>query len=135
VVTYWIDFCGKYNAKTVTISGTPTFRYLYNNNFRTYYCTAATISGTVTRNLASTIVLTSGTQSPTVCSGTAITTVYTFGGSATDDTVSDLPTGLTSVVSAAAKTVTISGTQLLRVHTITTSGHTAPCTAQQYLER
>jgi hypothetical protein len=35
----------------------------------------------VTRNLASTIVVDSGTQSPTVCSGTAITTtVYTFGG-------------------------------------------------------
>jgi hypothetical protein len=39
-------------------------------------CTTAAISGTVTRNLASTIVLTSGTQSPTVCSGTAITMVY-----------------------------------------------------------
>jgi hypothetical protein len=51
-------------------------------------------------------------KGPTVCSGTAITTtVYTFGGSATDATV-DLPTGLTTSV-VAAKTVTISGTQLL----------------------
>jgi hypothetical protein len=49
-------------------------------------------------------------KSPTVCSGTAITTtVYTFGGSATDATVTNLP-GLTSVVDTAAKTVTISGT-------------------------
>jgi hypothetical protein len=48
--------------KTVTISGTPTASVPIHNNFRTYYCTAATISGTVTRNLASTIVLTSGTQ-------------------------------------------------------------------------
>jgi hypothetical protein len=84
--TYWIDFCGRYN-KTVT-SGTLPTGTLYNNILRhTAPCTAATISGTVTRNLASTIVLTSGTQSPTVCSGTAITTtVYTFGG-ATDATV------------------------------------------------
>jgi hypothetical protein len=74
--------------------------------------------------------LTGGTQRSTVCSGAAITTtVYTFGGSATDATVADLPTGLTSVVDTAAKTVTISGTQLLLVPTITTSGHTAPCTA------
>jgi hypothetical protein len=65
-------------------------------------CTA-TISGTVTRNLASTIVLTN--YKSTVCSGTAITTtVYTFGGGATDATVTNLPTGLTSVVDTAAKT-------------------------------
>jgi hypothetical protein len=56
-------------------------------------------------------------------------------GSAADATVADLPTGLTSVVDTAAKTVTISGTQLLLVPTITTSGHTAPCTERQYLER
>jgi hypothetical protein len=62
--------------------------YTITTSGHTAPCTAATISGTVTRNLASTIVLTSGTQSPTVCSGTAITTtVYTFGGSATDATV------------------------------------------------
>jgi hypothetical protein len=33
------------------------------------------------------------------------------------------------VVDTAAKTVTIGGTQLLVTYTITTSGHTAPCTA------
>jgi hypothetical protein len=48
---------------------------------------------------------------------TITTTVYTFGGSATDATVTDLPTGLTSVVDTAAKTVTISGIQLLLVPT------------------
>jgi hypothetical protein len=48
---------------------------------------------------------------------TITTTVYTFGGSATDATVTDLPTGLTSVVNTAAKTVTISGIQLLLVPT------------------
>jgi hypothetical protein len=37
-------------------------------------------------------------------SGTAITsTVYTFGGSATDATVTNLPTGLTSVVAQLLK--------------------------------
>jgi hypothetical protein len=50
--------------------------------------------------------------------------VYTFGGAQLDATVSDLPAGLTSVVSTTDKTVTISGTLLLqRTYTITTSGH------------
>jgi hypothetical protein len=63
-------------AETVT-SGTPTASgtYTITTSGHTAPCTAATISGTVTRNLASTIVLGSSQY------GTAITTVYTFGGS------------------------------------------------------
>jgi len=86
---------------------------------------------TITVNAVSTIALTSGTQDQTVCAGTAITsTVYTFGGSATNASVSGLPAGLASAVNAGAKTVTISGTPTASgTYTITTSGHTAPCTA------
>jgi hypothetical protein len=70
-------------------------------------------TGTITVNAASTMSITSAaaTQNQTVCSGTAITSaVYTFGGAKLDATVSDLPAGLTSVVSTTDKTVTISGT-------------------------
>jgi hypothetical protein len=79
----------------------------------------------------STIVFTSGTQNPTLCAGTAIpTTVYTFGGSATNATVTNLPAGLSSSVNTTAKTVTISGTPTTGgTYTITTSGHLSPCTA------
>lgn len=79
----------------------------------------------------STIALTSGTQNPTVCAGFAIpTTVYTFGGSATNAVVTNLPAGLSSSVNTSIKTVTISGTPTAGgTYTITTSGHTSPCTA------
>ncbi|WP_420259953.1 beta strand repeat-containing protein, partial [Flavobacterium sinopsychrotolerans] len=106
----------------------------------TYYVGATTTAGcsSVSRiavaavvNTASTIALTSGTQNPTVCTGTAITTtVYTFGGSATNATVTNLPAGLASAVNTTAKTVTISGIPTVNgVYTITTVGHTSPCTA------
>ena len=120
-------------AKTVTISGTPTASgtYTITTSGHTPPCTAATIQGTITVNAASTISLTSGTQNQTVCPGTAITsTVYTFGGSATNATVSNLPAGLSSNVDTGAKTVTISGSPTAGgTYTISTSGHTAPCTA------
>lgn len=54
--------------------------------------------------------LISGKADQFIFSGTAITsTVYKWGGAATDITVSDLPAGLTAVKDATAKTVTISG--------------------------
>ncbi|WP_068845009.1 hypothetical protein, partial [Flavobacterium chilense] len=106
----------------------------------TYYVGATTPEGCTTTsriavaavvNNASTIVFTSGTQNPTVCSGTAIpSAVYTFGGSATNATVTNLPTGLTAFVDSNAKTVTISGTPSASgTYTITTVGHTTPCVA------
>ncbi|NRT17148.1 hypothetical protein HNP99_003527, partial [Flavobacterium sp. 28A] len=122
-------------AKTITISGTPTASgtYTITTSGHTTPCTAATISGTVTVNPASTVALTSATatQNQTVCSGTAITsTVFKFDGSATNAVVTNLPAGLTATVSTANKTVTISGTPTASgTYTITTSGHTAPCTA------
>ncbi|MGA9637319.1 T9SS sorting signal type C domain-containing protein [Flavobacterium sp.] len=119
------------SGSTITISGTPTTNGTYTISTTGHIspCSAATISGTVTRNLASTIVLTSGTQNPTVCAGSAITnTVYTFGGSATGATVSGLPSGLSSTVSGS--TITISGTPTTSgTYTISTTGHTSPCSA------
>ncbi|MDP3313367.1 hypothetical protein [Lutibacter sp.] len=54
---------------------------------------------TLAVNAVPIIALSSGTQNQTVCAGTAITnTVYTFGGSATNAIVTNLPAGLTSVV-------------------------------------
>ncbi|MFH6987050.1 hypothetical protein ACHRVW_04820, partial [Flavobacterium collinsii] len=82
-------------------------------------------------NTASTIVFTSGSQNPAICNGTAIpSTVYTFGGSATNATASNLPAGLSVSVDSSAKTITVSGTPTASgTYTITTVGHTAPCTA------
>ncbi|MCM0664802.1 gliding motility-associated C-terminal domain-containing protein [Flavobacterium tyrosinilyticum] len=105
----------------------------------TYYVGAVTSSGCTSTsriavaaviNTASSIAFTSGTQNPTVCSGASVpNAVYTFGGSATNATVSNLPTGLSAAVDTNAKTVTISGNPTTAgTYTITTVGHTAPCT-------
>jgi hypothetical protein len=57
-----------------------------------------------------TLVLTAGKADQYVFAGTAIqTTVYKWGGAATDVLVTDLPAGLSAVKNAEAKTVTISG--------------------------
>lgn len=86
---------------------------------------------TQTINASSAIVLTGGTQNPTVCPGGAITnTVYTFSGSATNASVTGLPAGLSSAINTVAKTVTISGTPAASgTYIITTTGHTASCLA------
>ncbi|WP_425554796.1 beta strand repeat-containing protein, partial [Flavobacterium ginsengisoli] len=104
----------------------------------TYYVGAVTASGCTSTsriavaaviNTASNIVFTSGTQNPTVCSGASVpNAVYTFGGSATNATVSNLPAGLSAAVDTNAKTVTISGNPTAAgTYIITTVGHTAPC--------
>ncbi|MEN2489095.1 HYR domain-containing protein, partial [Flavobacterium sp. B11] len=104
----------------------------------TYYVGAVTSLGCTSTsriavaavvNNASTIVFTSGTQNPTVCSGASVpSAVYTFGGSATNATVSSLPTGLSAAVDTNAKTVTISGNPTTAgTYIITTVGHTSPC--------
>ncbi|WP_017498841.1 Ig-like domain-containing protein, partial [Flavobacterium sp. WG21] len=95
-------------------------------------CTSASrVAVAAVVNTASTIVFTSGTQNPTICNGTAIpSTIYTFGGSATNAVASNLPAGLSASVDSSAKTITISGTPTASgTYTITTVGHTAPCTA------
>lgn len=60
---------------------------------------------------APTLVLSTGTATQTVSSGIAIASiVYTWGGTATDVTVSGLPAGLTATKNTSAKTVIIAGT-------------------------
>jgi hypothetical protein len=95
-VTLPTGFCGRYSCKTVTISGTPTASGTYTITTSGHTAAATTISGTVTRNLA-TIVLTSGTQSQRYALVLQLRQRFTLGGSATDATVTNLPTGLTSV--------------------------------------
>jgi pectate lyase len=113
-------------AKTVTISGTPTATVSYSIATTGAIGTAATGSGTITVSIPSSQTLTSPSNaSQTVTSGNAISSiVYTWGGDATDATVTGLPaSGLTFVKDATAKTVTISGTPTATVsYSITTSG-------------
>ncbi|MBF4492250.1 T9SS type A sorting domain-containing protein [Flavobacterium sp. MR2016-29] len=81
---------------------------------------------------ASSQTLTSTTNNnQTVVSGTAIgTIIFTWGGDATDATVTGLPaSGLTFVKNATAKTITITGTPTATVsYSITTTGTGTPAT-------
>ena len=72
-----------------------------------------------------TLVVTTGNSSQDVIEGNAIATiVFTWGGDATDVTVSGLPAnGLTFAKDAGAKTVTITGTPTADVnYSVTTVG-------------
>ncbi|WP_295093512.1 gliding motility-associated C-terminal domain-containing protein [uncultured Flavobacterium sp.] len=125
---------------TSTVLGTgATFNTPTLSATTTYYVGAVTAAGCTSTsriavaaviNTPSSIVFTSGTRNPTVCSGAPVpSAVYTFGGSATNATVSNLPAGLSAAVDTNAKTVTISGNPTAAgTYTITTVGHTAPCT-------
>ncbi|MBF4467206.1 hypothetical protein IRZ99_18270, partial [Flavobacterium sp. LC2016-12] len=117
------------NFTTPSLSSTTTY---YVGATSTEGCpTSSRIAVAAVINTISTVTLTSGTQNPAVCAGTAITsTVYTFAGSATNVVVTNLPAGLAFAVDSGAKTVTISGTPTVGgTYTITTVGHTAPCVA------
>lgn len=119
-------------SNLITISGTPTQYGLFNYSIPLIGgCGTINATGTITVNQPSTITLNSGSQNQTVCSGSAITsTVYTFGGSATNASVTNLPSGLTSSLNTTNKTLTISGIPTTSgTYTITTSGHSFPCTA------
>ncbi|MFB9064265.1 immunoglobulin domain-containing protein, partial [Flavobacterium branchiarum] len=82
-------------------------------------------------SIPSEIKLTTGAEIANVCTGSDIqSTIYTFSGSATNATVTNLPAGLKSDVDEKEKTVTISGTPTADgTYTITTVGHTTPCSA------
>ena len=113
-----------------TISGIPsqigTFNYTVSTSGTS--CVPATAIGTITVSAGHTLTLTSGTENQTRCSGAAITNiVYTFGGGATNASVSGLPSGITQVVSG--NTLTLSGASAIGGtfnFTVTTSGN--PCT-------
>ncbi|MDX6181142.1 T9SS type A sorting domain-containing protein [Flavobacterium sp. Fl-77] len=121
-----ITFVKNSSNKTITISGTPTATITYSISTTGSIGTAATGSGTITVTSAGSQTLTSPTNnSQTVASGTAITTiVYTWGGTATDATVTGLPaSGITFVKNSSNKTITISGTPTTTVtYSIATTG-------------
>jgi pectate lyase len=120
-----ITFVKNTTAKTITITGTPTATLSY-SIATTGTGTAATGSGTITVTPVSPQTLTSTTNnSQTVTSGTAIgTIVFTWGGGATDATVTGLPaSGITFVKNTTAKTITITGTPTATLsYSITTTG-------------
>ena len=121
-----LSFVKNATAKTITISGTPTATVSYSIATSGTIGSPATGSGTVTVTPAGTQTLTSsGNNSQTVSSGTAIASiVFTWGGNATDASVTGLPaSGLSFVKNTTAKTITITGTPTANVsYTVTTSG-------------
>jgi pectate lyase len=121
-----LTFVKDATTQTVTISGTPTANVTYSIATVGTAGTAATGSGTITVTQPSSQTLTSpANSSQSVASGTAISTiVFTWGGDATDATVTGLPaSGLTFVKDATAKTITVTGTPTATVsYSIATSG-------------
>ncbi|WP_405002415.1 beta strand repeat-containing protein, partial [Flavobacterium sp. T-16] len=133
-----INWYANAQGGTLLASGT-TFTTPIINATTTYYVEAiangcassSRIAVAAVVNEVSTLVLTSGTQNQSICNGSAISsTQYTYGGSATTVTVTNLPLGLSSNINTTNKTVTISGTPTASgTYTITTSGHSSPCNA------
>jgi pectate lyase len=121
-----LTFVKNTSAKTITISGTPTATVNYSIATTGTAGTPATGSGIITVNTAGTQTLTStNNNSQTVTSGTAINPiVFTWGGTATDATVTGLPaSGLTFVKNTSAKTITITGTPTATVsYSVSTTG-------------
>lgn len=121
-----LTFAKNTTAKTITITGTPTATVTYSIATSGTTGSPATGSGTITVTAAGNQTLTSsGNNNQTVSNGTAIATIiFTWGGTATDATVTGIPaSGLTFVKNTMAKTLTISGTPTANVsYSITTSG-------------
>ncbi|WP_347051663.1 T9SS type A sorting domain-containing protein, partial [Flavobacterium olei] len=121
-----LTFAKNTTAKTITITGTPTATVTYSIATSGTTGSPATGSGTITVTAAGNQTLTSsGNNNQTVSNGTAIATIiFTWGGNATDATVTGIPaSGLTFVKNTTAKTLTISGTPTANVsYSIATSG-------------
>ncbi|AYQ33253.1 T9SS C-terminal target domain-containing protein [Runella sp. SP2] len=125
------------NAGVLTISGSPTTvvgsPFNYNITTTGNTCTVATESGTIAVNTTHSITLTSvaSTETQTVCTNTAITSItYSLGGGATNATVTGLPSGVTYSVNAGVLTISGSPTTAAGSpfnYNITTSG--SSCTA------
>ncbi|KQX08770.1 T9SS type A sorting domain-containing protein [Flavobacterium sp. Root420] len=126
-----ITFVKNSTTKTITITGTPTATLSY-SIATTGSGTPATGSGTITVNPAGTQTLTStSNNNQTVASGTAISSiVFTWGGTATDATVTGLPaSGISFVKNTTAKTITITGTPTATLsYSIATTGTGTPAT-------
>ncbi|WP_345141868.1 T9SS type A sorting domain-containing protein [Flavobacterium ginsengiterrae] len=128
-----LSFVKNTSAKTITITGTPTATVNYSIATTGSAGTPATGSGTITVNAAGSQTLTStNNNSQTVTSGTAINSiVFTWGGTATDASVTGLPaSGLSFVKNTSAKTITINGTPTANVsYSVTTTGTGTAATA------
>jgi len=126
-----LSFVKNATAKTITITGTPTATVSY-SIATTGTGTPATGSGTITVNAAGTQTLTSpSNNNQTVTSGSAIAPiVFTWGGTATDATVTGLPaSGISFTKNTTAKTITITGTPTASVsYSIATTGTGTPAT-------
>ncbi len=96
-------------SKVLTISGTPTESGVFNYTVTTTGpCGNTSLNGTITVTAVSTISLSSGPATQSVCLNTAITAVsYTIGGTATGANVTGLPGGVSGTFDAG--TLTISG--------------------------
>jgi len=119
-----ITFAKNTTAKTITITGTPTAGVSYSVSTSGTLGTPVTASGTISLSTAQ-LLTTPLNANQTVTPGTAISTmVFTWGGVATDASVTGLPaSGLTFVKDAVGKTITITGTPSANVsYSITTSG-------------
>ena len=121
-----ITFVKDATAKTITISGIPTDTVAYSIITSGTKGTPAAGSGLILVTAPSSqTIITPSNNNQTVTSGTAISSiVFTWGGDATDATVTGLPaSGLSFVKDATAKTITISGTPTATVsYSILTSG-------------
>ncbi|RUT70796.1 T9SS C-terminal target domain-containing protein [Flavobacterium cupreum] len=121
-----ISFVKNTTAKTITITGTPTATVSYSIATTGTAGSPANGSGTITVTAAGNQTLTStSNNNQTVASGTAIgSIVFTWGGNATDATVTGLPAaGLSFVKNTTAKTITITGTPTATVsYSIATTG-------------
>ncbi|MEP6930467.1 MAG: T9SS type A sorting domain-containing protein [Flavobacterium sp.] len=121
-----ISFVKNVTAKTITITGTPTATVSYSIATTGTSGTPATGLGTITVTVAGNQSLTStSNNNQTVASGSAISSIiFTWGGNATDATVTGLPAaGITFVKNTTAKTITITGTPTATLsYSIATSG-------------
>ena len=120
---------GSFSGNTFTITGTPTVAGTFTYTVTTTgTCAQTSAIGTITVQ-EQTIVLTSGSASPTLCVGSTLTNiVYTIGGTATGVTLTGpLPTGITGSLSGTTYTISGSPSQLGTFpYTITTTGSCSP---------
>jgi len=117
-------------TKTLTLSGTPTASGTYTIMTEGGTGSAVSIAGTITLSVTTPTLTDPVNKTQSVLSGTAIgNIVFTWGGTATDVTITGLPAGLSFVKDAVAKTLTISGSPTATAtYTVTTVGGTGAAT-------
>lgn len=121
-----ITFVKDATAKTITVSGIPTANISFLVTTSGSSGTAVSLSGSITISSSQTLTLSSTNNSDqTVANGSTISSiVFTWGGDATDVTVTGLPaSGVTYAKDPIAKTVTITGIPTSNIsYTVTTIG-------------